>query len=501
MKKLQITGVQEILSIDYRSLFLFRVLIGGVIIIDAINRFSLVPAFYSDQGIVPRSLVELGAMEHAYHFQLLFLNGSEWFAYMVLSLIILTGLCIVLGYKTKIAIFVAWLLIGSIITRDSVTANSGDVLLVLLLFWSLFLPVGKQFSIDQLRNRTKVDKSHFISSGSVAMYIQFALVYVTTGLYKAQYLQWREGTHLYYTFSRFEFLDPLAFAVYPFNELLTFLTHFTLYLELFGPLLFFIPIHFVKFRMVGVVMFIGLQISVILTMNVGVFSYVSIAQILLFIPTIFWESNYIQNVLKPFGIFKNLISSQTSLTEDRIVTYSNGKRGEFNTIKSAFVAGAVLYMVFLNITALSNAIKLPDWVKKPGVFLKFDKSWAMFSSPVYTSEYFKLLIQFKNGTQRNLLDDYQTVYQQGTSYEHHVFTYNRWRKFVVNELKFGKQSKLFAQRTTDFFVKNELIDGYQTPGLEKVELIIYVRVLGPDYNHQQVYENVLYSRELGGNNE
>jgi hypothetical protein len=476
-------------------------MIGGVIIVDAINRFSLIPAFYSDGGIVPRSLVELGAMEHAYHFQLLFLSGSEWFAYIMLALMLMVGLCIVFGYKTKIAIFAAWILVGSIITRDSVTANSGDILLVLLLFWSLFLPVGKQFSIALLSNRTNVDKSNFLSSASVAMYIQFVLVYVTTGLYKAQYLQWREGTHLYYTFSRFEYMDPLAFAIYPYEGLLTFLTHFTLYLELFGPLLIFIPIYFGFFRMSGVAMFIGLQISVILTMNVGVFSYVSIAQILLFIPSVFWESNYIQSFLKPLTNFKNLVGSQTTLAEDRILSLSNSMRGAFSNVKGAFVAGAVLYMVILNASALSKESKLPDWVKKPGVFLKFDTSWRMFASPAFKSEYYNIIAEYEDGSKENLLKEYQSEYLVVKQYDHDVFNYNRWRRFIETKIESSKKRKLYAERMTEYFVKQEFENGYYTPSLRKVELIQYVRVLGPDYNHHPVYQNVLYSRELAGENE
>lgn len=94
--------VEEVFSLDVRSLALFRVLMGVYIIADAIDKFSLVSPFFSDNGVIPRSLVDLSNIEHAYHLQLSMVSGSEWFGYLYLSLLLIGGILLMVGYKTRI---------------------------------------------------------------------------------------------------------------------------------------------------------------------------------------------------------------------------------------------------------------------------------------------------------------------------------------------------------------------------------------------------------------
>jgi len=271
-----VTDVEEVFSIDIRSLAIFRMLLGVYIVADAIDKFSLVTPFFSDDGVIPRSMVDLSNIEYAYHLQLSLVSGSEWFGYLYLSVLLIGGLLLIVGYKTRIITILCWLLFSSLIVRMDAISNSGDTLLILLLFWGMFLPLGAKWSVDSLLNGTVLKKKIF-SAATIALYIQFALLYITTGMFKGKYLSWHDGSHLYLTFSRFEYMNPIAFLFYPYEELLSFLTHFTLFLELFGPLLFFIPIYFLPVRMMGILLFAGLQISIAIFMKVGFFPISSLA--------------------------------------------------------------------------------------------------------------------------------------------------------------------------------------------------------------------------------
>lgn len=296
------TDVKTIFSLDVRSLSLFRILLAVTLILDTLNRIYRVPEFYSDHGIVPRELVNLGQFDSVYHFQLMFLSGNEWFSYLFLGILLVCSVLLLIGFKTRITTFICWLLLCSVIIRDPLTTHAGDTLLIVLLLWSLFLPLGNWLSLDSYRNKhQKYRTKQAFSAATIAMYVQISLVYIMSGIFKSNYDSWTSGEHLYNTLSRFDFVEPLAFVIYPYEQLLNFLTHFTLYLELFGPLLFFIPVWFLFFRVFGIFLFVILQISIGLTMDVGLFPLVSSAGVL-----VFYQLHY---GTKSFHPFINLVKS------------------------------------------------------------------------------------------------------------------------------------------------------------------------------------------------
>lgn len=48
-----------ILTLDYRSMALFRIACGGVLLADLYGRSADIDAFYTDAGLLPRSLLFL----------------------------------------------------------------------------------------------------------------------------------------------------------------------------------------------------------------------------------------------------------------------------------------------------------------------------------------------------------------------------------------------------------------------------------------------------------
>lgn len=483
--------LKTIFSLDIRSLALMRIFLGIAIILEAINRIKFIPAFYSEAGIVPQEMVSLDNITHAFHFHLMFISDTEWFALLFFIVLLIFGILLLAGYKTRIATFFSWILFCSAIVRDPLTSHAGDTLLIVLLFWSLFLPLGKVFSIDSLRKPQEKKRTYLeFSPATIAMYIQFCLVYITTGLFKANYSTWLDGSHLYITLSRFDYVEPLAFLVYPYYELLTFLTYFTLYLELFGPLLLFIPIYFFGFRMLAIFLFIGLQVSIGLLMDVGIFPLISIAGILVFLPSGFWNS-ITPLVEKCFSKIKlPLYRCVKNSFPDKKPSIQFTKK--WRNAMHGFVVASIIYVSLWNIGEVSRSFDWPEYLKKPGYHLKLNQNWSMFAVPTNKSEYLALEVTYDDGTVEDLMENIRFDKSRSNSEFHHEYYNNyRWRIFFSNNLGRGTFSD-FWKTFVKYKLQNNTISIQDNPDIKSVELIGYWHQIGDHYDHSSLNRSLLF---------
>lgn len=469
--------VREIFSVDGRSAALLRIFLGFYIVLDAINRIYLTPAFYSDSGVIPRSAMPLVQFEHAYHFQLLFLSGGEWFSVLFFTVLAISGFCLLAGYKTRFFTILCWFLVCTANVRDSLTINSGDILLMQLLFWSMFLPLGRFWSADsRFRKSVSSNKKNFFSAATVAIHVQFILLYITSGIFKGQYSSWIGGSHLYITFSRFELMTPLSEYFYYMPDLLSLLTKATLVLELFGPLLLFIPFAFLYFRMIGIILFLGLQLSILFLMNVGFFPIASIAGIVVLIPTEFWEKA--KRTVDP-GNYKN---------ETPKKIHSNTWRH----IREFTLYLILAYVVLWNISELPKTFDIPEKLKKPAYFLKLDQKWAMFSATPIYGNYYSVPATLSDGNTIDLLADYKKEYERSDGFEHVVFKNFRWRKYISDRLDSDKYEHLRSY-FVDYLVR-EASKKLENRTILKASLVAHRHMIQENYNHSEVLPYTLYTK-------
>jgi hypothetical protein len=80
-----------------------------------------------------------------------------------------------------------WLFILSLQARNFMIGHGGDVVLRMYLFWSIFLPLGDCFSVDQMlnpnKNTKKKDNIEF-SAGTLAFMLQISILYGFSALHK-----------------------------------------------------------------------------------------------------------------------------------------------------------------------------------------------------------------------------------------------------------------------------------------------------------------------------
>ena len=281
----------DVFGADLRSLAVFRIVLALLVLADLANRATDMTAHYSDGGILPRAAVVSDPdVLSPYAFSLNFINGLPQFQALLFGVVTLAALAMLVGYRTRLAVFVVWVLLLSIQYRNPLVLASGDVLLRLLLFWSLFLPLGAVWSVDRARRAAPRRLStRFLSFGTIALFLQIAIMYWITAILKTGD-EWRDGTALYYTLSQEQVANQLGAFLLNFPTLLMIASFATLALEAFGPFLLFSPFFTGPVRTAAVAMFMGLHFGIWLAIDIGIFPWISALCMVCFLPTWFWDT-------------------------------------------------------------------------------------------------------------------------------------------------------------------------------------------------------------------
>lgn len=284
-----LNGIIRAFSIDYRTLALLRVCLGGIIFVDLLLRSRDFTAFFTDQGIIPRKLA-LDWWPDA-TFSLYFINGSEFFAFVLVAISLLLALALMIGYKTRLVTILSWVLLVSLHSRTSILSHGGEDLLRLLLFWGMFLPLGARFSLDSaLETAIPYAKQTLFSVATFGILMQVMYVYWVGALLKTGSAWQVDHTAVYYALSLDQFSTGLGqWVLINLDFLLPYLTQFVFFLELYGPIFMVAPFFLLWFRLPILFLLICMHIGFVLLLNVGFFPYVSITSLLLFMPKEVWQ--------------------------------------------------------------------------------------------------------------------------------------------------------------------------------------------------------------------
>lgn len=280
---------REGFGLDLRSLALFRVLLGLTILRDLFMRAEAggLRAFYTDAGLLPRHLLTERMMPDA-HFSIHLMGGEAWQVFLLFLLQAALALLLMVGYRTRLVTFLSWVMMISLHNRNPIILTGADTLLRVALFWSMFLPLGRYFSLDALRLATPV-RMQFASIGTLAFILQICLVYWCTVYFKKSDIWWN-GEALSYTLQLDQYATRLGLWLRDQTWAHKPGSYLSLYWEALGPFLLFIPFRTGFFRFVAVVGFVLLHLGMWLTMDLGIFPMISIVTWLALLPGIFWEA-------------------------------------------------------------------------------------------------------------------------------------------------------------------------------------------------------------------
>jgi len=281
-------------SIDLRSIALFRMCLGSIVIIDLILRSFDMRAFYTDAGVLTRPdwLQNTHYMQWSLHSA----SGDMWLQVLLFLIAGLAAFCLALGYRTKLASIIVWILTASLLNRNDQILQGGDQLLAVLTFWAMFLPLNARYSIDSaLDKRYKSDpnspaihENRYFSIITVAVLLQVLYLYFFTALLKTG-APWRTDFNAaFYAVSLEHFATPIGAFVRQFPWVLSFGTVYVLAVEFIAPFLVLSPWWHQRLRIIGLLLLASLHVGFLLMLHIGLFPFIDFTALSLLIPGSVW---------------------------------------------------------------------------------------------------------------------------------------------------------------------------------------------------------------------
>src|SRR5262245_25220903 len=122
----------RVFGCDLRSLAVWRMALGLLLLGGLILRLPEFHAHYTEAGAWP---IAAAQEDTPAYWSIYFLHGSAAYVALLFGLSALAALALLLGWQTRAATIVSWVLLISLQTRNDLMLNGGDVLLRLMLFW------------------------------------------------------------------------------------------------------------------------------------------------------------------------------------------------------------------------------------------------------------------------------------------------------------------------------------------------------------------------------
>jgi len=283
-------------SLDPRWLGIFRICFGVLLITELGYRWGYARLLFSNEGALPN------------HFSLFAPMGQDLFSiyhvfstveevHVAFALTLVVFLCFTLGYRTRLFHILSALLITSLHGRNLFTENGGSVVTHSLAIWTVFLPLGRCFSLDalqrsfkavherspeQLNQRENAPVAPVVSIVVLGLLLQWSVIYFFNCVHKSG-AGWKDHSAIYW----FLYQDRIVTGVgvwarehVPFG-VFALLTRMTLVVE--GTLAFILLVPFQQkwLRRVAFLLAIGLHGNIALLSRLGPFSYVMVLFFLL----------------------------------------------------------------------------------------------------------------------------------------------------------------------------------------------------------------------------
>jgi predicted DCC family thiol-disulfide oxidoreductase YuxK len=291
------------LSADPRSLGFFRIFFGLCLAIDLLRRLPVMRAFYTNDGVLSNHFALFRPVGKFSIYNAFSTPGEVAIAF-ALTLVIY-GMYI-LGWHTKFAQIASFICLTSLHSRNTMLENGGDVVMNIVACWSMFLPLGRRFSIDALRDswrntdehspgdlnlRRVISNSPAVSLAIFAFICQFAVIWAFNAGNKIG-MTWKDGSAIYWVLHQQRLITPFGswagqHAPY---WVLRLMTWSTLAIEASAPVLFLLPIWQRWARWIGLFGVWALHIGIGVTTNIKLFQLSMMSFPLLLIGALDWKA-------------------------------------------------------------------------------------------------------------------------------------------------------------------------------------------------------------------
>lgn len=273
-------------NVDLRSLALFRALLGGTLFVQLCLWLGGTTAFLSDAGVLPRAT--LSGARSMWRISLHAASGQAGFEFALLVLALAAAAALCLGWRTRLAAIVSFVLYVSLLNRAPQLVVGGDMLLAALLLWCCFLPVHAHWSLDFALGsdapecHTAVPNPQRSWAGT-ALLIQGATACLLTTWLAAHADPFGQ------VLAQPAYLTPTGMWLAQHGLLAAWIHLAVRWIGGFAPLLLFTPVFREVLRPLAWIALVALQLAAIATFNLGPAPWVALVALSAFVGTGVWR--------------------------------------------------------------------------------------------------------------------------------------------------------------------------------------------------------------------
>ncbi|OTF03384.1 HTTM domain-containing protein [Halorubrum sp. SD612] len=438
-------------SVDPRALAAFRVGLGALLIADLLRRSRSLTAFYTDAGVLPRRAL---FADYSEVYSLHALSGEPWAVASLFAVAGVVALALLVGYRTRLATVVSWLLLLSLQARNPMVLNAGDALLAMLLFWGAFLPLGAQWSVDAIRRSDAeapggdATATPVATVASMGVLLQMLVMYVTNGVHKLEGDLWMGGEAVAYVMQADQFTYLVGDHVAAFPALLRAATYVWVALLFASPLL--IALTGVP-RAAVASLFVGAHLGMAVTMRIDLFPLIAVVGFVPFYQAPVWDAA--ERALGRFGpsepldrwrarlrsAGRTLASLDPSLSRPtrsgRLAGLGDGLRAGVERGRPLFSTVVPVFFVVLIVLSSAQSAgygEVPDPGEAVLETVEMDQHWRMFApEPVRTTRWFAAPGVLEDGGERDVRHDGAVSLDRPPDVDE-TYPTARWRKYLSN---------------------------------------------------------------------
>ncbi len=382
--------------IDARALAALRIGLGLMLLLDLADRVRHLRTLYGD-GVYP--------LYHAHGAVLLplgphLIDARLGFQAALFAAAAVAASMLLVGYRTRIATAISWWLLISLHHRNPHIVDVGDQVLSLLLFWSVFLPLGRRWSVDA--RGLAPPRSAVLSPPSVGILVQVASVYLAAGLLKLHDTAWVDGSAVGKALSYDVWMRPLGEVLRAHDDWTALLTWGTLAIEIVAPLLLLSPVALRACRPIAIVALVGFQIGLGTTIQLAWIPWVMTLGLVPFVPSDVWDR------------------IDAALARRRAQRAAGGASQEPAALPGGHVLAslALVYVVAVNLDEVAGGQFVPEAVRLTGHSLGLRQEWRMYTNPPEGGFRLGLEARLASGELREIVvDGGQRGWPDGAAFE------------------------------------------------------------------------------------
>lgn len=299
--------VERYATVDPRSLGLFRWLLGTLLLVDLLRRYPDLVAHFTNEGWLSNHFAlfrpmsnHLWSLYHAFSTPgevkvLFWIHAAIYF-------------CLWIGWRTRLMQVLSTVMLCSISSRSILMENGGYVVLILLTAWSMFLPLGKRFSVDALlaslrarretsaealndHSRPVHENKPVVNLAATALLFQWAVIYYFNAVHKNG-PPWKDGTAVYYFLQQDRMISPFGGWIRHHLPMWAIkgMSWSALAIEFVLPVLILTPLFFRRARLLAWALILALHLGIDSMVQLGPFSWAMMAMMSIFVHADYWTS-------------------------------------------------------------------------------------------------------------------------------------------------------------------------------------------------------------------